>query len=411
MDPKKLEELLAGLTKSNQALTETITARLAVADPKAREEEKKALVDEVLKGLSALGLRPPEPTRKMAWATPGMKTQEGVEAVPFNRFLKAVWRKDDAFLEKMGSFMEKTATGQSEGTAADGGNVVPVEYANEIIKLERQSGIIRGLARIFPMGSLSRKVPRELTKPAVYWTGEGAEPTKSTGTTTQITQTAKKLNAIVAFTEELLEDNNVSYDQFIAQVVAEEMGREEDKIALAGSVTGNTDPFNGVLFASGTNSVSLDGATLKFGDIVNLLMAPKAPYRERGVFCLSTTALKKIMKLVDDNGDPIWTMPDSGNPGRILGKVYYESDQIPDTLNGSTDRTTGTQTALVFGDFGRGLWISPRGSYTVKASDSASDSGGKSAFTLDEVWFKFRRRQDISVANPEAFSKLLIPAA
>ena len=399
-----IEEMLKGMLDSQKALHETISARFAPPDPAARAAEKDALVDELLAKMAAAGFRKEAAPRKMQWAVTGEKGLDGVEQVPFNKFLKAIADKDSAFL----SMMAKAANGQSEGTAADGGNAVPVEYAAEIVKLERQSSIARQLARIFPMGSLTRKVPRELAKPSVYWTAEGAEPAAlSKGTLDQITQTAKKLIAIIPFTEELLEDNNVSYDQFIAQVVAQEMGREEDKQAFVGDVSGSSDPFNGVFFASGVAAVSMDGATLGFADLINLLMAPKAPYRDRGQFVLSTTVLKKIMKLVDDENRPLWQMPTPAAPGLILGKRYNETDQIPDTL-GST-RTNGTASAVLFGAWD-GLWISPRGGYTVKGSDSASTTN-KSAFTQDEVWFKFRRRQDITVANPEAFGRMTVPAA
>ncbi len=400
---EELQKLLEGLMKSNQALTETITARFASPDPKAREAEKTALVEEVLKGLAAAGFRKPDAERRMVWGSHDTKAEDGVEVVRFGQFLKAVANKDSAFLAKV-----KAPSGQSEGTPADGGYTVPVEYANEIIRLERTSGLVRSLCRVFPMNSLTRNVPRGLVDPLVYVVAEGVEPTLSKGTLDQVTQTAKKFIAIVPFTDEVLEDNSAGIDTYIAERVALAMGRKEDQLAFVGDVSGSTDAFNGVFFASGVNPVSLDGADLTYADLVNVLMAPQAPYRGRGQFVLSTAALKKVMKLVDDNNDPIWTMPDAGNPGRILGKVYNESDQIPNTLG--TTRTNGTNTAILFGAWD-GLWISPRGGYTVKASDSASDSSGKSAFTLDETWFKFRRRESIDVANPEAFAKLALPAA
>ncbi len=399
-----IEEQLAKLQKSQQEFIETITARFAPPNPADREAEKDALVNDLLTRLAKAGLRPAT-ERKMQWAKPGEKGVEGAEQVHFNKFLKAVANKDSAFL----SMMAKAASGQSEGTDADGGFSVPTEYAAEIIKLERQSSIVRQVARIFPMGTLTRKVPRELAKPNVYWTGEGNEPAAiSKGTQEQITQTAKKLMAIIPFTDELLEDNNVSLDSFIAEVVAQEFGREEDKQAFVGDVSGSSDPFNGVFFASGVAAVSLDGAKLTFQDYVNLLMAPKAPYRDRGQFVLSTTVLKKTMKLTDDENRPLWQMPTPTVPGTILGKRYNETDQIPDTL-GST-RTNGTASAALFGAWD-GLWISPRGGYTVKGSDSASGFSGKSAFTQDEIWFKFRRRQAVTVANPEALARMTVPAA
>lgn len=397
-----LKKLLGEMSANVKALNESIVAKFSSVDPKSVENEKDKLIERILN--LEKQIKTTKSVQKMAWAVKGKELESGVEGVGFNKFLKAVANNDLAFLDEM-----KASSGQSEGTNADGGYAVPVEYANEIVKLERQSGIVRGLARIFPMSSLTRKIPSELAKPSVYWVGEGTEPTLSKGTLSQITQTAKKLMAIVPFSDELLEDNNVGYETFIAETIAQELGREEDKQALVGDVSGSSDPFNGVFFESGVNSVSLLGANLTYADLVELYMAPGSPYRNRGAFVLSSTALKKCMRLIDDNGRPIWTMSAAdGVPGRLLGRPYYETDQIPDTLG--TTRSNGTNTGLIYGAFD-GLWISPRGGYTVKASDSASNAAGKSAFALDETWFKFRRRQAITVANPEAFAKLQIPAA
>jgi HK97 family phage major capsid protein len=88
-----------------------------------------------------------------------------------------------------------------------------------------------------------------------------------------------------------------------------------------------------------------------------------------------------------------------------LGRPYYETDTIVDTLG--TTQTNGTNTSILYGAWDC-LWVSPRGGYTVTASDSAS-TAAISAFALDEVWYKFRRRESIDVINPEAFAKLAVP--
>lgn len=398
---KKMREELAAATK---ALTEAITARLSSANPEQVKAEKDALVNRITELESSLKTLKTSPAvRKMVWGKAGAQAQEGEQVMNFYDFLKAVGTNDRAVLAQV-----KASSGQNEGTTADGGYLVPDEFASEIVKLERANSIARQIARVFPMGGKTRNIPKELAKPAVSWVGEGTEIGLTKGTLTQVVQTAKKLVAIIPFSDELMEDAQIDYNSFIAEVVAQEMGREEDKQAFVGDISGASDPFNGVYFGSGVNTVALEGADLAYADLVNLLMAPGAPYRGRSRFVLSTTALKKVMKLVDDNNQPIWTSPEGGNPGRILGKPYEETDQIPDTL-GST-RTNGTNTAILFGAFD-GLWISPRGGYTVKASDSASNSAGKSAFTLDETWFKFRRRESINVVNGEALAKLTLPAA
>jgi HK97 family phage major capsid protein len=397
-----MEELLKQLKKAIADLNEAVGTKFSDANPKQADEEKTRLVNDVLSLQNQVkALQETKAIQKMVWGVQGQTPEAGAKILRFNDYLKAVRDHNYELLNSMA----KAASGQSEGSAANGGNTVPVEYANQIVALERQSSIVRQIAKIFPMGSLTRKIPRELAKPAVSWVGETTEPTLTKGTTEQITQTAKKLIAIIPFSEELLEDNNVNYDQFIAEVVATEMGREEDKQAFVGDISGVTDPFNGVYFATGVNAVTAAGANPTYDEMVDLAMSIRAPYRGRASFVLSTTALKKVMKLKDDQARPIWANPLDGAPGRLMGIPYRESDQIPDTLG--TTRTNGANTAILFGAWD-GLWISPRGGYSVDASQSASDSTGKSAFTLDETWYKFRRREDITVANPEAFGKYTI---
>lgn len=388
-----LKKLLSELGASVKALHETVATKFSAANPGQADAEKDQMVKNIQDMQEQIkAIKTAKAVQKMAWAVNGVKLDEGTKGVTFGEFLKAVQKKDDSFMSNMGII--KTANGQSEGTNADGGYTVPVEYAAEIVKLERQFSIARSICRLFPMGSKTRLVPTQLTNPTVTWTAEATNHTKTKATFNQLTQTAKKVSALIPMTEELLEDNNVSLDAFIFQVVAEAISREEDRVAFAGN-TGSSDPFDGVLNASGVNSNSMDGASLAWTDIVNEYMAIKAPYRTRGVWVLGSDALKLVMKLKDDENRPIWSLPEAGAPGRIWGKPYYETDQLT--------------TSILFGAFDR-LWISDRGTYEVKASDSASDASGGagSAFLQDEIWYKFRRRENIIVAQPEAFAKMTV---
>lgn len=383
-----MKKLLEQLAASVKALNETVDAKFKA--PAANAEADKLAKDVLDLQAQIKALQTQKAIRKMAWFVEGKTLNEGTRGVTFGEFLRAVNKKDEAFFQEMGIL--KTANGQNEGTNADGLYTVPTEYATEIIKLERANSIARSICRIFPMGSKTRLVPGQLTQPTMTWTDEATNHTKTKVTFTQLTQTAKKLSALIPMTEELLADNNVNLDSFIFQVVSEAFGREEDRVAFAG----NADPFNGVLYASGVNSVSQAGANLDWRDMVSMLMSIRAPYRQNAVWVLGTSALTLVMKLRDDRNMPIWNMPAAGAPGTILGKPYYETDG------------TAMDSIIEFGPFARHLWISDNGTYEVKASDSASDAnaGAGSAFLQDEIWYKFRRRTNILVAQPEAFAKL-----
>ena len=297
-------------------------------------------------------------------------------------------------------YIEKI-TLMSEGTDAQGGYAVPVEYANEIIKLERDNSIARQLCRIFPMVSLTRKVPRQLTQPTVTWTDEATAKTKTKPTLEQLTQTAKKLAAVVAFTDELLEDNNVDLDKFVMELIAESMGIEEDRVIFAGRTAGG-DPFNGVLYAAGVNVVTMAGASVTHDDLIDVAYTVNAKYRQNARYVTSTTGLRVIMKLKDANGNYLWQKADGGQPARIWEFEYEISDQIPTNLGAGAN-----ETAILFGNWKKYVWISDRGGYEVKSSISASDfATSESAFMNDETWYRFKKRMSLDVALPAAMTRM-----
>lgn len=395
------EELL----KKVAELREILDMRFS---PEKQAEERKKLFDEVM-----AAVHPPKRTMRFG---PSKESLEGMSVdklieekkmpengVYLGQVIRAVALGDHQFLSEAGISREKTI--MSEGTPAQGGYTVPVEYANEIIKLQRAGSILRQLARIFPMATLTRLLPRQLTNVAVNWTEEGAVKTETKPTFSQLTQTAKKLAAIVKMTDELLEDNSVNLDQFIMELIAEAMGLEEDRVGFAGN-TGAGDPFMGVLYAVGVNLVTMVGANVTFDDVVDLIMALNAKYREGATLVTSTTGLQVLMKIKDSQGRYLWQIPGAGQVPKIWTYPYKISDQLPTNLGTGTD-----ETPILFGNWKKHFFLSPRGGYEVFSSKSASDwvSGAlTSAFTQDETWSRFKERLSLDVALPVAFSKLNI---
>jgi HK97 family phage major capsid protein len=388
MDQDKEKELAAQIKN----LTELITAKYSSADTKAAEAEKTALVETVhalQKRLDAIEKL--KAVQKMVYATGDQKAGENERLLTFGGFLKGVATKDGDVL----AAITKTGNGQSINVNADGGYAVPVEYSTEIIKLLRIFGVARQVARLVPMNSLTRKVNVQLTHPTATYTDEAVAHTKTKVTLdTPITQTAKKLSAVIPITEELLEENNIGMDSVIYEAVANAFARVEDDQAFAG--TGS--PFTGVLSASGLVTATQNGATPSYDDLVDTMMGIAASYRRNGSWVIDSTGLKLVMKIVDANGLPIWTSPIGGNPGTILGKPYRETESFT--------------SKMIFGDFSY-LWLSDRTAYEVKASTEASDASGGSgsAFLQDEVWYKFRQRHSINVMKGSAFSTMTLASA
>ena len=400
-----MKAMLADLVKANKDLSEKVGTLFAKPDSEAKQKETELMVKSVMEQLAKGGISPRD-QRRMVWASQGKEEETGeTKSVRFSRFIRAALQGDNEFLGRF-----KAATGQSVGTPADGGYAVPEEYANQIIKHEQQSGLIYGLATNFPMGAPIRNVPRELADPEVYAVDEATAPSgHSKGTIEPLVQTAKKLLVNVPFTKEILFDNNVNYDSFIADRVGRAIARREDRSEFVGSVSVTGDIFDGVMFATGVNDVVANSdASLTLDDLVNIELALNPEYRPRGKWVVSLSALKIISKLKDKNDNPIWTRAIEGKPGTILGYPYVESSQIPDTLG--TGRTNGTKSGILFGDWSQ-FWVSPYMDYTVESSNSASDAAGNSAWMKDEIWTKFSKRGALTVAQPKAFARLLFPAS
>lgn len=386
-----MEKKLKELQETVANLRETLDAR----DSSQREKEADVLVAKVIEKM-----KPPQ-KREMQWAIPDEKGQVPENGIHLTQFLKAITPgKEHKVSEEVTAHIKTTLEG---GTDSLGGYLVPEEFSNEIIRIENDEAIIRGLARLFPMGTDTRHIPKQLTSVSVSWTDEGAVKTETNPTFSRLTQTAKKLAAVVKLTDELLEDETVGIDRLIQELVAEAIALEEDRVAFVGN-TGSSDPFDGILYATGVNSVTMDGANVIFDDIIDLLTAVNSKYRAGGTLVTSTDGLKLIMKLKDSNNNYLWSPPTQVTPAQVWGYPYKVSDQIPSNLGGGTN-----ETAIFFGNWKKHYFVSDRGGLEVKSSISASDIvNSQSAFMEDETWFRFKKRMSLDVANAAAFSKMQI---
>jgi HK97 family phage major capsid protein len=106
----------------------------------------------------------------------------------------------------------KAAHGASEGSDADGGFAVPVQYAGEVFNdIQKQDSLMDLCFRI-PMTSNSIKLPAiNYTSQSgfgvqAYWVGEAQAPTTSKPAYCQPQLTLNALSALVPVTQELLED-------------------------------------------------------------------------------------------------------------------------------------------------------------------------------------------------------------
>lgn len=291
----------------------------------------------------------------------------------------------------------------TEGTGSAGGYLVPVEQATEIIKLLTNESVLVSLARNIPMRSKTRTFPSQTGGVTVTWTDEHTFKTPSQPSFGQLTQTAKTLAVVVKLTDDLIEDETAGVQQFLREIIAEAIGNEIDRVGFVGNA-GGTDPFNGILYASGVHAVTMAGGSLIGDDIIDLIQSVPAKARMKGTLVTSTMGETLLFKLKDMNGQYIWSAPSNGAPARVWGKPYLVSDNIPTNLNG------GTYTAMFFGDY-KSFFYSPRNAMSLYVSKDASDWVGgalESAFMQDETWSRWSQRMSLDVSNGDAFGKMYV---
>ena len=291
----------------------------------------------------------------------------------------------------------------AESGTSGGGYLVPVEFTAEVIRLMNDVSVIMQLANVIPMSSWKRMLPKQLTNISVGWVSEGAPRPAVNPTFGQIAQVAKVLGAVIKCSDELLRDTAVNLTAFLAELVAENMALETERVALVGSIAAG-DPFDGVLSAAGANQLSMSGSAVSFDDVADLLFSLTEQYAKDGTLVISRPGLKKLMKLKDTIGNYLWQPPAGDQPATIWNVPYVVSSQIPATLG-----TSGDMTVAMFGRFNKYLILSPRQQLEVRVSQDAADwvdSQLQSAFLSDQTWLRFTQAQSIDVAHGPAFSCL-----
>ena len=166
----------------------------------------------------------------------------------------------------------KAAHGASEGSDADGGFAVPVQYAGEVFNdIQKQDSLMDLCFRI-PMTSNSIKLPAiNYTSQSgfgvqAYWVGEGQAPSTSKPNYRQPQLTLNALSALVPVTAELLEDG-IAVAPIISFLAGEAITYKLNDAILNGDAVGKPQ---GIIPHAATVTVNKEGgqaaATFNFAN-------------------------------------------------------------------------------------------------------------------------------------------------
>jgi HK97 family phage major capsid protein len=262
---------------------------------------------------------------------------------------------------------------------AQGGFLVPTPLVAEINRFTTEYGVARREMRYLPFSGPgnSRQIPALLSSIGLYWTDQGAAKSSTKPTFKLVTQTLKKLAAIVPMTEEVLEDSAVDIIRLLGELFGEAIAEEEDRVFLAGD-TGDGDPFMGVINAVGAVTTDL-GAGETAEDVTadnlnDMIYAIPAAARKGAKFFLNSTVFSALQQLQTDDGHYIVQQPTGEKPGTIWNYPYELVDVLPDSTTAA-----GQNPFMFFANLGRTCVYGDKGGMRVKLLEEGIVSSAESS--------------------------------
>jgi HK97 family phage major capsid protein len=237
--------------------------------------------------------------------------------------------------KEFGSYIKKAVTTGSTGVEY----VLPVEIYSEVQDMINKYGVIAKLSKEIPMASKTLKVPAAGAVD-IYYPDEGVDITESNNIFSNgLILTEKKQTALVNISREMLKWSEVQLANYVSELIARDMAKEEDRQALLGTGA----PFNGIGYNASVPAVIGPSAGYNWIDseqIINAIGLVDSDYQTSDVVLIMNSVVffsifrkqKKITNTVD--GYIIDAMVGL-NPPTIAGYRVFYSKVIPNSTTGS----------------------------------------------------------------------------
>jgi HK97 family phage major capsid protein len=279
------------------------------------------------------------------------------------------------------------------GTDAEGGYLVPQEWASNIVRDLAELVVMRKYANVIVTAS-DRNIPLQTSRGTFTWIAEEGAYSTNDPAYNNLVLSAHKLGGIIQVSEELLQDNSYNLAGALQTDAAEEFADKEEDAFVDGDDSGKPEgvfqvsTVGGVSVAGYTGAVSATAA-VTYADLVNTLHTLGARYRKNAAWLMSDGHAKLIRLLVDGQSRPLWEMSvQAGQPDRLLGQVVEISDSSPAPATASR--------GICFGDFGY-YTIVDRLNMTAQRLHELYAANG-------QIGFKFTKRVDGGLTQANAMT-------
>lgn len=285
----------------------------------------------------------------------------------------------------------------SEGTAADGGYLVPEEFANMIVEDVRDKNIMRQLAApAITITTDTFHLPSLASRPKAAWRAEKAVKNTSTAQFGENIFTPYSLASIVPLSNELVADASLgvgaSIVSYVAGLLSTALAEEEEKAFWVGNGSGRPTGVDGGSYSLRTVAAGAGASDSARADsIIQAFHRTPQGYRNRGVWVANSGTWEEISRLKDSQNRYLLTDLANSPTQTLRGRPVYESNN----LAGGT---------ALFGDFAY-YQIVDREGISVRVSDEAT-VGGQSAFERNLTFVRVEKRVDAELTLPAAVTKV-----
>lgn len=296
----------------------------------------------------------------------------------------------------------------SVGSDPDGGYLVTPDTTGRIVQRIYETSPMRQVASVVSIGVDAIEGINDLDQNGFAWVGETG---RTENTTAQLGKYSIQVHEAVSWvtaTQKVLEDARLDLEAWLATKSADRIARGENAAFVAGDGQSKPRGFTNYPTAAtvdasrawGTLEHLNTGANGAFrtrsgdvnpvDDLMNVVYALKAGFRQNASWMTSRAVLREARKLKDGQGNFIWQpAATAGQPSALLGFPIVEAEDMPALGTGSL--------SMAFGDFREGYQIVDRIGLSV-----LRDPYTQYPF----VAFKFRKRVGGGVVNFEAIKFL-----
>lgn len=282
----------------------------------------------------------------------------------------------------------------SEGTAADGGYLVPEEFANVIIEDVRDVSIMRQFASVMTTTTDTVHIPSLISRPKAAWRAEKAVKNTSTATFSENVLTPYSLAVIVGVTNEAVADARLgvggSFVNYLAQLMSTAVSEKEEEAFWEGTGTGQPSGIDSYTLRT-YNAGAGASDTTRADTIIKAYSNTPQGYRNKAVWVGNMGTWASVARLKDSQNRYLLTDLAGSNTQLLKGRPVYESNYLPGGK-------------LFFGDFSY-YQIVDREGISVRVSDEATVAGS-SAFEKNLTYIRVEKRVDAELLLPAAVTEV-----